>query len=125
MKWLNALLAAFWLVWTAVILPLHTPGIVPMEPGGAASAAGTRVALCPLCIARVEGKPSQKPARSPASGCALCDIKVKLYTGPVLCLDLRPTGLLENLPPARPISSEQESVFFHFRSRAPPVIQSA
>ncbi len=124
-KVLRFFLAVFWLVWMAVVMPLHTPGVVPMRAAGGSafeSGGGARgVVVCPFCAASEAGKNSgQKQPPVSETGCALCDVKAKLYTGPVISLELRPLGWMRVAAAMRRDARVLDGAVLVFRSRAPP-----
>ena len=112
---LHLFLACFWLFWIGVILPVHTVGFVPLQ--GASAMAGAPV--CPMCLARA-AKSGKTPPAPPASGCALCDLKAKLYSGTLVVADLEPCGVhaVDRISP--PLVPFVQSPPLPSDSRAPP-----
>jgi len=83
MRWrgLHLFLALFWLLWSAVVVPMHRPGIISVD--------GAKPKAC--CATR------DKNDKSPATAltCAICDWKAKLSSPPSLTLNFEPLGLAQ------------------------------
>jgi hypothetical protein len=115
---LSIFLTCVWFLWTGLVLPGHTPGEVSYRIGSARS---INVApTCPFC----SHSKSKSPAR-PYYGCAMCDLKIKLYAGTIHIPSLAPNGLLEiaRAPPA--LLTPFFRVSRPFQSRAPPALLAA
>ena len=113
-RFLQILLASFWFLWTALILPSHTPGVVTI---GAPAQAAAGVPRCPFC-------PPAK-SKAPPAPCALCDLKVKLYSGTIVVPVLAPAGLVEIARATQMLQAPFHPTPHAFQSRAPPAIFAA
>src|SRR2546430_64053 len=71
-------LALWWLVWTLVIVPAHTRGIISLD--GSYLAGGDKSPLLfgalvpPCCAHREPVTPSKAPAPKSADNCAICQL---------------------------------------------------
>jgi hypothetical protein len=107
---IRLLLAVLWFSWTAVLIPGHTRGAIPV----AGSSAGS-------CCSHERSSDDSKPTPNRNTGnCAVCQIAAHLMPAISLPVQLDPVDLVELLPShplAVPNLSERS---FCFQSRGPP-----
>jgi len=122
-KSLHILLMAFWFVWTAIIIPVHRPGVVQMAGAGQVACGNFSTADegCPLCRRANTPAKSGQPSK-PAASCAICDFKAKLNTPTVFVFDLAPRGLAQVATQPRVIDAPALRPLRIFSSRAPPAL---
>jgi len=101
-------IAIAWFLWTGVIIPVHTRGVLPVA---GSITTETEHQCCEVNPRRSPDK--QKPTR--AANCAICELVAKLSTPVTFTVDLRPAGQVDVAPLA-----VQESRYVCDATQLPP-----
>ena len=75
-------IAIAWFIWTGIIIPIHTRGVIPV------AGSVNQHSCCDAEATRT--RDNQKPAQP--TNCAVCELTAKLSTPITFTIDLRPTG---------------------------------
>jgi hypothetical protein len=121
-KTLALAMAAFWLLWTAIIIPAHTRGCVALDgvanPSVHSTFGGGGCCESMPMSAPTKGQPA--PKQAPGGNCAICNFVAKLSSGMNFKTTLPAMGFLEIAATSSPERLLNRDGFRIFNSRAPP-----
>lgn len=106
-------IAIAWFVWTGIIIPIHTRGVLPVA--GTVQQETSR----DCCHVDPERSPEKQKAPTPGN-CAVCELTAKLSTPVTFTIDLRPAGFLAIRDDARPDAAYVCDVRTAHPCRGPP-----
>jgi hypothetical protein len=108
-RWPRIFLAAFWFLWTSIIIPAHQRGAIA-------------IAGSACCRCNDNQQNSKSPANRSTTNCAVCQLAAHLMPATVVPVDLQPGELIELItlsPTQRPMVVEHPLCIL---ARGPPFL---
>ena len=95
-KFLKLFMAAFWLLWTGIVIPAHTRGMIPVvTPDSLARGPAVTCPMCSLLERSSDGKTGDRGLPIDKSkNCAICDMASHLSIAPAIVLLMPNVGVL-------------------------------